>query len=348
MKWWITVVQSNCSTWQRRLGYGGGILLLLCIAILPSCVVAERQAAPAPDTNAQVAALRQSTQIHARSGLSAIVNLPRPLKIITGPQPIGYSVAGLPLESYRYGTGPTRVAFVGGIHGGTEWNTILLAYAAIDYFDRHPERVPAAITLQIIPSANPDGQRLVTGSWGRFLPEAVDTAVTEARFNRNGVDLNRNWGCGWAKTAWWGSVETSGGSAPFSEPETRALRDFFLGDDNPVQAVVFWHSAVPGVFAGGCDGIYPAAERLATIYAQAASYPHGASFGYYPITGDATNWLSQQKIPAIIVELATRDDPEWSQNLAGMLALLDYVAGRDQVAAGEDNSTIVGEPRLAR
>ena len=99
----------------------------------------------------------------------------------------------------------------------------------------------------------------------------------------------------------------------------------------PVQGVIFWHSAVPGVFAGGCERIYPAAERLAAIYGRAAGYPYGDAFRYYPITGDATNWLSTQQIPAITVELVTRNDPEWPQNLAGTLAALDYLAGRDLI-----------------
>ncbi len=260
-----------------------------------------------------------------------------------GPTTIGYSTGGLPIESYTIGDGPLRIAFLGGIHGGTEWNTVLLAYTAIDYFGRHPERLPPAVTLQIIPAANPDGLRRVTGRWGRFQPADVDRTASDGRFNGNGVDLNRNWDCAWAATAWWGSTPTSGGDAPFSERETRVLRDFFLGEKwglAPVQGVVFWHSAVPGVFAGGCEGIYPAAERLATIYARAAGYPSGDAFSFYPITGDATNWLSRQQIPAITVELRTRDEAEWPQNLAGMLAALDYLAGRDLVPVGDEAGVV--------
>ncbi len=237
---------------------------------------------------------------------------------------IGYSTSGLPIESYTFGAGPTRVAFIGGIHGGTEWNTILLAYTAIDYFTKHPRVIPSMLTLHIVPSANPDGQKLVTGSWGRFQASDV-RAVAAGRFNQNGVDLNRNWGCDWAAEARWGAMKTSGGTAPFSERETRVLRDFLVNDwqgRGAVQGVVFWHSAVPGVFAGGCTGKYAAAERLAAAYAGAAVYPYGKSFTQYPITGDATNWLASQGIPAIIVELATQTSTEWPQNRAGMLAVL--------------------------
>jgi len=255
------------------------------------------------------------------------------------PVVIGYSTSGLPIESYTFGSGPRRVAFVGGIHGGAEWNTILLAYAAIDYFNRHAAAIPPAITVQIIPAANPDGERAVTGRWGRFQPQDVAQDTGGGRFNQNGVDLNRNWDCEWSATAWWGNLETSGGSAPFSERETQVLRRFFLGEAlgmAPVQGVLFWHSAAPGVFAGGCEGVYPAAEGLATIYAQAAGYPNGASFSGYPITGDATNWLATEQIPAIVIELATLDQIEWPQNLAGILAALDYLAQRGDVGVAEN------------
>jgi len=47
---------------------------------------------------------------------------------------IGRSAGGLPIEAYRFGRGPIRLILVGGIHGGYEWNTILLAYAVIDHY----------------------------------------------------------------------------------------------------------------------------------------------------------------------------------------------------------------------
>jgi len=353
VKWWSIVTQLNRPIRQQAKRALVGLSLLLLLGVLVSCALADNKTLSTPGEDPQAFAADQLSQMYARSGLSAIVGLSSmPTLAVasaesTGPQLIGYSAGGLPIKRYSYGTGPIRVAFVGGIHGGTEWNTILLAYAAIDYFERYPERIPSNITLQIVPSANPDGQRLVTGSWGRFQPERIGAVMAEARFNTNNVDLNRNWDCEWTETALWGNREISAGSAPFSEPETRALRDFFLGNGNPVQAVIFWHSVVPGVFAGGCNDIYPAAERLATIYAQAAGYPHGESFTYYPITGDATNWLSLQKIPAIIVELRTRDDPEWSENLAGMFAALDHVAGRDEVAIDASDPEISTQRRFA-
>lgn len=59
----------------------------------------------------------------------------------------------------------------------------------------------------------------------------------------NGVDLNRNWAEGWGGVG--SSInpnsETYHGPAPFSEPETQALRDFFLSHPN-VRAQLDIHS----------------------------------------------------------------------------------------------------------
>ena len=43
------------------------------------------------------------------------------------PQVIGTSVAGRPLEVFQFGNGPEEKMIVAGIHGGYEWNTIVLA-----------------------------------------------------------------------------------------------------------------------------------------------------------------------------------------------------------------------------
>jgi len=83
-------------------------------------------------------------------------------------------------------------------------------------------------------------------------PAQVAGDAKPGRFNGNGVDLNRNWDCRWSPTGLWGTTEVSGGSAAMSEPETQGLAAFLT--QPPMDAVVFWHSAVPGVFAGGCDG----------------------------------------------------------------------------------------------
>ncbi len=237
-------------------------------------------------------------------------------------QVVGYSALGHPLEVYRFGDGAARIVLIGGIHGGYEWNTALLAYTVIDYLAAHPEVIPPNVTVEIIPAANPDGLAAVVGHPGRFTVAEIAADTRPGRLNGNSVDLNRNWDCRWAPVGMWGKTEVSGGSAPRSEPETQALIEF-LGSA-AVRAVIFWHSVVPGVFAGGCEGDFAPGVALAQVYAGASGYPYQAAFTSYVVTGDAVDWLAAQGLPSIEVELKTRDALDWEQNLAGVLAVLAY------------------------
>ncbi len=233
---------------------------------------------------------------------------------------IGFSAGGRAVEVFSFGDGPNHVVFVGGIHGGFEWNSVLLAHEIIDYFNAYPEDIPARVTVDIIPVANPDGLFRVTGSAGRFSPDWVTEPTQPGRFNDNGVDLNRNWACEWSPAARWGGRSVDPGSAPFSEPETRALRDYLL--ELSPRAVVFWHSMANLVAPASCDGQDAGSGLLAETYGEAAGYPVGP-FTAYEVTGDASAWLAGQGIPALTVELATKERSESGQNLAGVLAVLD-------------------------
>jgi hypothetical protein len=235
---------------------------------------------------------------------------------------------GRPIDIHTFGHGPVALAFVGAIHGGYEWNTANLAYQAIDYFTRNPSAVPQALTLHIIPVANPDGLARIAPEWagGAILPPpGVLTDTLPGRFNANDVDLNRNWDCNWAPNALWRDQPVSAGSAPFSEKETAALRDFLLAEG--VEAVIFWHSAAGVVLPGRCGATtHPPSEELAAVYSAASEYPVVPSLSY-EITGDASDWLTTQDIASIAVELTDHTGIEWERNLAGLLAVLDYYVG---------------------
>jgi len=220
------------------------------------------------------------------------------------------------------------VAFVGAIHGGYEWNTANLAYALIDYFEGNPAAVPDGVTLHIVPVANPDGLARVAPGWQTGpipTPAGVITDTHPGRFNGRDVDLNRNWDCNWRPTGLWRDEIVDAGLSPFSEPETLALRDFFV--ETPMQAVVLWHSAAGTVLAGLCapDDTHAPSRALAELYAGASGYSLQAPLGY-EINGDASDWLTTQDIPSIAIELTDHSRIEWDRNLAGTLAVLDYYA----------------------
>ena len=240
---------------------------------------------------------------------------------------IGASYGGRPIEHYTFGDGPVHLAFIGALHGGYEWNTANLAYAMIDYFEGNPAAVPDAVTLHIVPVANPDGLARVAPGWQTGpipTPAGVISDTFTGRFNGRDVDLNRNWDCNWQPTGVWRDQVVDAGLSVFSEPETLALRDFFL--EQPMVAVVLWHSAAGTVLAGTCapEGHAPS-RALAEVYATAAGYPLQTPLGY-EINGDASDWLTTQDIPSIAIELTDHSGIEWQRNLAGTLAVLKYYA----------------------
>ncbi|MBP9836352.1 MAG: hypothetical protein KBC78_00770 [Candidatus Pacebacteria bacterium] len=240
------------------------------------------------------------------------------------PQIIGTSVEGRAIESYTFGQGSTTLLFVGGMHGGYEWNSVLLAYAIIDDLLAENIKIPDGLSVEIIPSLNPDGIYKVAGKEGRFLATDVKTNTTngEGRFNANAVDLNRNFDCKWQPNSTWRSQKVSAGTSVFSEPEAQALKKF-VEVKNP-SAVIFWHSQANAVYASECkEGVLPATMQLMNTYAKASGYKAVSSFDAYPVTGDAEGWLASIGIPAITVELSTHESIEWTKNKAGMEAVIE-------------------------
>lgn len=236
------------------------------------------------------------------------------------------SAGGRAINSYRFGYGATDLVLVGGMHGGYEWNSILLAQAFLTHFTAQGEALPDSITLHIIPNANPDGLAVVTGRTIADLqlqPTDIITHTLAGRFNANGVDLNRNWDCLWAEQAFWRDQTISGGAYPFSEPETAELSRYLL--ELKPALVVFLHSTAGAIFTSGCPEMHEESAALAVVYGLAANYPVYPAFTYYPITGDASDWLTTQGIPSFTVELTTRDAIDWEQNLAGLQAVLEHL-----------------------
>ncbi|HMO77639.1 MAG TPA: M14 family zinc carboxypeptidase [Candidatus Paceibacterota bacterium] len=237
---------------------------------------------------------------------------------------IGQSVEGRAIESYTYGQGSTTLLFVGGIHGGYEWNSVLLAYQLIDALENKTFPIPENLKVVVIPTLNPDGLFSVIKKEGRFTAAEIppnDAHTTgQGRFNANGVDLNRNFDCKWKPESTWRSKVVSAGTSAFSEPEALALKNL-VAEIDPA-AVVFWHSQANTVYASECEaGVLADTLIIMNAYAKAAGYNSQASFDAYPVSGDAEGWLAKIGIPAITVELESRLSPEWERNKKGIEAL---------------------------
>lgn len=264
------------------------------------------------------------------------VKVPAPVPVIPAAAPakpkvqspvrqiLGTSVQGRQIESYAFGNGSTRLVFVGGIHGGYEWNTVILAYDFIDYLNKNPQFVPKNLAITVIPDDNPDGVFKIIGKEGRFTVADVPAGTNSSgRLNADKVDLNRNYDCDWKPTGTWQNTTVSAGTAAFSEPESAAIKNFVL-EYRPA-AVVFWHSQAGAVYSSNCDAVAtPEILAITKAYASAAGYQTLTTFDQYEVSGDATDWLASIGIPALTVELKTHNEIEWEQNLSGIQALVNY------------------------
>ena len=221
---------------------------------------------------------------------------------------IGYSVLNKPIPVTRIGNGSNHIVFVGGLHSGYAPSTVDLAKRTIEHFTNNPTEIPPNSTIYIVPNINPDS--------------VYSPGIIEGRFNANNVDLNRNWDCNWTPEPKFRDVTISGGTSPFSEPETQALRDYLM-KINPA-AVIFWEAKMPSGWAspGGCYSASNASEPLAAAYGNAAGYVVG-EFEAYAINGDASNWLDNRGIPAASVLILDYKNVDWANNLNGITAVLE-------------------------
>ncbi len=234
-----------------------------------------------------------------------------PFEISGKPAIIGTSVEGRPLEVFRFGTGPSNRMIVAGIHGGNEWNTTALADQMIEHFQMKPEMIPPEVSLYILRSLNPDGLARVLGPDGRV--------------NANGVDLNRNWDAEWQST-WdrdgcWDYRQTSAGPYPNSEPETQALINFLL--TTPMDALISYHSAALGIFAGGIPPD-PNSVLLAEQVAAVTDYPYPPLYTGCIYTGTLVDWTAWQGIPSIDLELTNHKDTDFEDNLRVLKVFLSF------------------------
>jgi len=229
------------------------------------------------------------------------------------PVVIGYSVAGKAIEVHRFGNGPTARLIVGGIHGGNEGNTIKLANELIDYVTEHPEIIPENITLYILPNLNPDGLARARG--------------VDGRVNDNGVDLNRNWPYRWERdydrTSCWHYRPTTAGDYAASEPETSALLVFIVSHPE-IDALVSYHAAALGIFAGGVPDYKPSI-RLAKSLAKVSTYPYPPKDVGCIYTGNLTDWASStREIAAVDIELHNFRHTDFDENLKILNVFLKF------------------------
>jgi hypothetical protein len=140
------------------------------------------------------------------------------------------SLQGRPIRGLLLSAGdqPLPEVLVTGTQHAREWISPMVTMCIADRLARgHGDDPAATLALEradwsFVPVVNPDGY---VHSWTaeRFWRKNMRDGV--------GVDLNRNWGEGWGTESGSSDEPEDGnyrGTAPFSEPETAAVRDFVL------------------------------------------------------------------------------------------------------------------------
>jgi hypothetical protein len=248
---------------------------------------------------------------------------------------IGRSVEGRPIYVERIGNGPIDLLIVGGIHGGYEANSVVLARRVARHFRENRSELAPDFTLHIIDLMNPDGLNRVTSGVAAEAFDFRSADTVPGRFNANGVDLNRNWDADWGPVSYWGTTPVNTGSAPFSEPETRAVRDYFRSIEP--SASIFFQSAGSFIWYSGAEDRWDPARTLALAYSAASGYelrelpprPEGEPRPprRFDITGSSDDWFYSIGHRNITVELTNHYEIEWERNLAGVRAVLAVLAG---------------------
>ncbi|MBN2408700.1 MAG: zinc carboxypeptidase, partial [Candidatus Aminicenantes bacterium] len=243
-----------------------------------------------------------------------------------------------------------------GCHHAREWISVevpyLLARFLLENYASDPvvRRAVDLSEIWIVPLVNPDGLEYSIRFYRYWRKNR--------RLNPDGtygVDLNRNYGYNWAYDDRGSSPEPASdvyrGEAPFSEPESRAVRDLFFQRD--FQALVSYHSysqviLYPWGFTTAPTDQDGLLESLAASMSDLMRAVNGRIYGFgragdslYLTNGDTTDWaFGVAGISAFTIELPPVDQlgggffnaeadigPIFRENVPAALALIDWSIG---------------------
>lgn len=220
---------------------------------------------------------------------------------------IGSSVKGRSILAYKFGSGPSKVVFVGGTHGDEPSSKYTLD-SFINSLEANFNNIPKNRTVIVVPSINPDG--IASGS----------------RTNANNVDLNRNF----PANNWKSDVvmpngklnKRGGGDEPLSEPESKALANYVLAQ-NP-DLVLTYHAIGSLAIANESGNSLNLARKYGSLtgFTSLGNSQIGNTFSH-DTNGAFEDWLHDKHgIPAILIELSFYGANEFYYHNPAMWAMV--------------------------
>jgi len=215
--------------------------------------------------------------------------------------------------------------YTGTIHA-REWIGIELSLAfakyILDHIDYDPQlkQILSRTTLYMVPCANPDGfefSRTHFSFWRKNRRQNADGTF--------GVDLNRNFSIGFSPNKDTSSNVYSGPSA-FSEPETRALKNF-TEDHSNITIALDYHSQGNVFFpahnfihedATNATDLNLLAGNMAEEIRKVSGREYGIHMGKPPthlISGSGREFYYSQGALSIVVEVGTRNISDYKENM---------------------------------
>jgi len=219
--------------------------------------------------------------------------------------------------------------YTGSIHA-REWIGHELALKFIEYVAKNQnvdpllEKSLQQSTIYMVPCLNPDGyeySRVHFSFWRKNRRKNHDGTY--------GVDLNRNFSVGWRKI----SNTTSnvyGGTEPFSEAETKAIKDFVDAHDN-ITIALDYHSQGNVFFPAhkfkheaeidGTD-LNVLAANMNDEFAKVTGRKYGIHRGKPPavlISGSGREYYYSRGIKAIVVEVGTKNIPDYMKSMSSSI-----------------------------
>ncbi|MEM1486066.1 M14 family metallocarboxypeptidase [Oscillospiraceae bacterium PP1C4] len=258
--------------------------------------------------------------------------------------PIGKSVLGRSIYALGIGNIYKGTLFVGGVHG-MEWLTTLLLFRLMEDILRSIANnkaladIDIAHTLEnrslvVIPCLNPDGVEIsLNGAnsakhLATFVNKIGGEDTRHWQANARGIDLNHNFDAGFAqlkdleqKAGITAPAPTRyGGTAPHSEPESRALVNFCTAFN--IRQAYAYHSQGEEIYYKYGENTPARSQLMAQVLASASGYQLADPEEMASHGGFKDWFIEHLRRPAFTVEIGRGVNPLPVQELEPIYARL--------------------------